>query len=272
MATARPMPPLPQRPTNLHATPGDNDAFLTWSASPTQPVMYFIYLRDATSFGPWQKLRYPVTATNLFVDYLRYGYRYEFKVTAANVAGESPASDTVSVLIVPAQGAHRCANVTSSWLLESYGKIDPIQRYDMTGTICGTRYEYSFRVDESWNSHGKEMYDGLIYYLLVDCASGQSVWVDWFGYEGAGQAPGTSASRVSYPAITPGRLYYLRVTGAGTIQGVGMVNGRFSSHPPHPRASSRSRPGRRASDPRPDFCVDLGLLWSYGTPRRPRST
>src|SRR6266511_2121128 len=100
-ASARPMPPMPQPPWNLNATAGDNEAHLTWSPSPTPRVLYNIYMRQATNNGPWLKLPYPILSTAMTAGFLRYGYTYQFKVTAMNLTGESAASNTATVLIVP---------------------------------------------------------------------------------------------------------------------------------------------------------------------------
>jgi fibronectin type 3 domain-containing protein len=94
-ATARPMPPFPQPPSNLTVSPGLGKATLHWSASSTANVYYWIEYRPGG--GSWHRLPYPVSVCCTFtVNYLTAG-SYEFRVRATNVAGDSAASNTVGV-------------------------------------------------------------------------------------------------------------------------------------------------------------------------------
>ncbi|HEU4423025.1 MAG TPA: fibronectin type III domain-containing protein [Pilimelia sp.] len=99
VASARPMPPFPQPPTGLTATPsGDTAVKLTWQASPTPRVYYWVYyrLRGASA---WTRLQYPVDGTTLTVSYLSPKQTYEFHVRATNLAGTSAASNTASAYL-----------------------------------------------------------------------------------------------------------------------------------------------------------------------------
>jgi fibronectin type 3 domain-containing protein len=100
IASAKPMPPLPQPPSGLAAAAGDGKVTLTWSASPTPNVWYWIEYRR--SGGSWQRLPYPVTTCCGFtVSYLWNGTTYDFRVRATNLAGDSSASNVASAKPMP---------------------------------------------------------------------------------------------------------------------------------------------------------------------------
>ncbi|GAA4721703.1 DUF5005 domain-containing protein [Phytohabitans rumicis] len=100
VATARPMPPLPQSPVNLTATPirkgSTKGARLIWVPSPTPPVLYNIYVRDPSTGNEWVKLLYPVAATTFDYYPIRPVTTYEFRVTATNISGESGSTNVVA--------------------------------------------------------------------------------------------------------------------------------------------------------------------------------
>jgi hypothetical protein len=99
-ASARPMPPFPQPPTGLNATPGDGMVTLTWSASPTANVYYWIEMRSQG--GAWQRLQYPVTSCCSFpVQLLLNGTTYDFRLRATNLSGDSAPSNTASARPMP---------------------------------------------------------------------------------------------------------------------------------------------------------------------------
>src|SRR5439155_11176807 len=99
-ATASGTPPTP--PANLAATAGDGSARLTWTASATSNVGYFIYYHDTTRKQSWQRLPDPVlTCCTFTVSDLIDGDTYEFKLTAGNSAGESGFTNTASVRPLP---------------------------------------------------------------------------------------------------------------------------------------------------------------------------
>jgi fibronectin type III domain protein len=100
VASARPMPPMPQPPTGLTASPGDGRVSLRWTASPTPNVWYWIEYR--ASGGAWQRLPYPVSTCCTFnVTYLTNGTTYEFRLRSTNVAGDSAPSNVASARPMP---------------------------------------------------------------------------------------------------------------------------------------------------------------------------
>ncbi|MBW6433821.1 fibronectin type III domain-containing protein [Actinoplanes hulinensis] len=95
VASATPLPPAATAPSNLTAFSGAGKVSLSWSASPTANVWYWVYQREAK--GSWRKLPIPVTRCCTFTPgNLVNGRIYEFKVTAFNERNESGASNTVS--------------------------------------------------------------------------------------------------------------------------------------------------------------------------------
>jgi fibronectin type 3 domain-containing protein len=96
---ATPNVPLPGKPTGLTATPNtDGTITLKWS-TPSANVWHWVYQRDVTAGGAWQKLQYPVTeGTTFTASLLTNAHTYEFKVAATNSAGDSPTSDVASAV------------------------------------------------------------------------------------------------------------------------------------------------------------------------------
>ncbi|MFC0625217.1 fibronectin type III domain-containing protein [Kribbella deserti] len=105
-AGAKPMPPIPERPTNLTATPsGDSAVRLTWSASPTPNVYYRIWYRLSDQEN-WTQAVYPVVCCDFTMSYLIPGRTYIFVLAAENLAGYSPAPNPTAIatltIITPA--------------------------------------------------------------------------------------------------------------------------------------------------------------------------
>ncbi|MEV0269746.1 phospholipase A2 [Hamadaea sp. NPDC050747] len=98
--SAKPFQPLPAAPTGLQAAAGDGTVTLTWNASTTPNVYYWIYYR-AQGQSAWYYFKYPASGTRFVATGLLNGFTYEFKVTAANLAGQSGYSNTVSARPVP---------------------------------------------------------------------------------------------------------------------------------------------------------------------------
>jgi CHAP domain/Fibronectin type III domain len=100
VASARPMPPFPQSPTNLTAAAsGDTAARLTWTASPTGSVYYWIHYRYAGTTS-WTRAQYPVTTCCTFtLSYLTPGRTYEFMLRAENLSGLSSPSNVATVTL-----------------------------------------------------------------------------------------------------------------------------------------------------------------------------
>ncbi len=240
--SARPMPPTPQPPTNLRASPGDNEAYLSWNASPTPGVGYYMYYRVhyASGYGAWTRTVYPALTTTMTAGYLRYGWTYEFKIVASNLSGESAPSNVVSVLIVPYNQRRKCASVTSNWAL---GGNDAVQLYDITTSMCAERSNFTFKLEASWSSQ-KRVRDAVWFWRLVDCYTGKEIARYGIGYP----APGTdlrSQSEVTYFGLKPGNLYRFTLEGWGKLTGHIGEETRFSPYPdghvgiiPHMAATS----------------------------------
>jgi len=98
VASARPMPPPPQAPSNLTATSGIASVTLQWTQSSTPNVLYWLYFRDLSRNDPsWTRAAYPVTGSPFTLrDCFWNGDVYEFEVTAVNLAGESGPTNAVS--------------------------------------------------------------------------------------------------------------------------------------------------------------------------------
>jgi len=84
---------LPALPTNLAATPGNQQIALTWSAS-ARATSYHVK-RSTTSGGPYTQVGAP-TATSFTNTGLTNGTKYFYVVSAVNSSGESPNSSEVS--------------------------------------------------------------------------------------------------------------------------------------------------------------------------------
>lgn len=88
-----PLPPKPEAPSGLVATPGDGKAYLSWTKSPTANVYYEVDYRKTGASG-WTTVDAPVTSCCTFTaGYLANGQEYQFKVRATNAAGSSGSSN-----------------------------------------------------------------------------------------------------------------------------------------------------------------------------------
>ncbi|MCW3819463.1 fibronectin type III domain-containing protein [Micromonospora sp. DR5-3] len=227
--SARPMPPFPQPPTNLRGTAGDSQVKLTWSASPTPNVLYNVYQRDASLNGWWEKLPYPVSGTSLTARYLANGHVYNFKITAINVAGESSPSNIISVMPRWADGTAASASVTSSWIFNDYQGFDPIQRYDVTASVRGTRDGDYLRLNGDWHTNnGKTLLSGIFWYLIIDCTEGYVVAHDTLAYE---TGPATGGGISFQYRMNPQRMYKVQVWGQGDLTYMNGIYGKFARYP-----------------------------------------
>jgi fibronectin type 3 domain-containing protein len=95
VVAATPVPPPPAAPSNLRAVAGDKKVTLTWNASPSGPVYYWVYFRPQ-GHSQWYYFQYPASGTSFTATGLMNGFNYEFRVTAANLGGQSPPSNVVS--------------------------------------------------------------------------------------------------------------------------------------------------------------------------------
>ncbi|MEV4663342.1 fibronectin type III domain-containing protein [Micromonospora echinofusca] len=230
IASARPMPPFPTAPTNLSATGGDNEAWLKWSASSPAGVAYNVYQRTryASGYGAWIKLPLPALKTSMTAGYLTYGYTYEFKVTATNLAGESAASNTVSVLIVPASANSACVSANSSY--RYVYQVGYEQRWDdVFGRLCMTRSNFSVVFDKSWSIGGsRRLETSSFWYQLLDCDTGAEVSRQIQNYQ-------TDTDLIAwadrtYISINPARRYRIVLSGYGTVRLPTHFRATFSRH------------------------------------------
>jgi fibronectin type 3 domain-containing protein len=94
-----PMPPIPAAPTNLHVTPGDTTATLTWTASTTANVSYWV---EFNRTGTWVRVPSVGGCCTYVVYNLVNQSSYQFRVFATNLSGDSTsASNVVSGTPVP---------------------------------------------------------------------------------------------------------------------------------------------------------------------------
>ncbi|MFG1672847.1 fibronectin type III domain-containing protein [Micromonospora sp. NPDC049282] len=141
-ASARPMPPLPQPPTSLTATAsGDTAAKLSWRASSTGNVYYWIYYRLAGQ-SAWTKARYPLSTCCTFtMSLLTPGKTYDFQLRAENLTGYSSASNTASVtLTITAPGTPQdvraVPQTTSSDVRVSWNAVSAATGYTVEVKAC----------------------------------------------------------------------------------------------------------------------------------------
>ncbi|WP_154402631.1 phospholipase A2 [Nocardioides speluncae] len=95
IVSATPRPPAPAAPSGLHATAGNGQVSMSWTASPTSNVYYWVYYRPQ-GHSQWYYFSKPVYGTSFVARPLYNGFNYEFKVTAANLGGQSGYSNTVT--------------------------------------------------------------------------------------------------------------------------------------------------------------------------------
>lgn len=230
--SARPMPPVPAAPSGLTATGGANSVALSWHASSTPNVYYWVYYRDVTAGESYHHLPYPVNATSLDVQYLSHGDTYSFYVTATNLAGDSGRSNVVTVTLAPPDGTSGYATVTSAYrgTVDADDNFSYLQQDYVTGTVHGYRSGDTMRMVLQWDTHGHHLYEGIFWYLLIDCTEGYTIWHTTLGYpHGTGSTSGTTTY---WPTIDPGHYYAVRVWGSGQVQDTGQLLSQFSPKAP----------------------------------------
>lgn len=92
---SNPLPPKPQPPTGLTATPDNGQVVLSWTASTTPPVYYWIEYR--VTGGVWKRISVPFTnCCTATLGYLTNFTSYQFRVFSNNIAGDSTTSSNVA--------------------------------------------------------------------------------------------------------------------------------------------------------------------------------
>ncbi len=125
-ATARPLPPVPSKPTGFTAGPGRTRITLSWN-NPGNPAITGWQVRrkeGAGNYGDWTNIpNSGATTTRHVVTGLKNGTRYTFRIRAANVGSYSPESDdaAATTITLPAKPTGFSAvgsgdgRVTLSW-------------------------------------------------------------------------------------------------------------------------------------------------------------
>jgi hypothetical protein len=96
-ASAKPMPPVPQPPSNLRVSGTAKRTQLTWSPSSTPYVGYKVSMRDVTRGQAWNEVLVFPANNAVSIYSLVPGHLYEFRVTAHNMSGESKPSNVASL-------------------------------------------------------------------------------------------------------------------------------------------------------------------------------
>ncbi|WP_433794544.1 phospholipase A2 [Actinoplanes sp. CA-252034] len=144
---ATPLPPKPQAPSGLSASPGDGKVSLSWSKSSTPNVFYEVDYRKSGA-SSWSTVRDPISSCCSFVaGYLSNGQTYEFRVRATNEAGSSSATNVDSAKPMPPKpqapsGLSATAGdgkVTLKWTKSPTSGVGYWVEYKPTGSPMWTR-------------------------------------------------------------------------------------------------------------------------------------
>ncbi|MEU4446678.1 fibronectin type III domain-containing protein [Actinosynnema sp. NPDC050801] len=167
---AKPFLPPPATPTNLRVTAGDQKAQLAWNGNNSSGAAYYWVYFQPQGHTQWYYYRQPVYGTSFTATGLLNGYDYSFRVTAANAAGQTGPTNTVTVKPLPpipvAPGwITATADADSAWIRLSWG----------ASPTPGTVYEveYRNRTDEwGWYTRTTTRSTGYDFYH----PAGGSVW------------------------------------------------------------------------------------------------
>jgi hypothetical protein len=229
VASARPMPPFPQAPGNLSHTFTESAwVNLTWTASPTPRVYYYIYYRKGS--GRYSRVAYPTTNTTATV-YVEWGNVYEFYVTAINQAGESSGSPHVFVRVGPTDGTWRCPTASGSRVSLGSGVPAQIKHPHPSATACGYRDGSRMNFIFSWNTSNHLLVYGAFHYEVTDCQTGQLVYEDdsqsfFVGLDNPRSWTGSGWINIDWT-----HYYRVRVWGSGYVHAVDQYYAFFSSNP-----------------------------------------
>jgi fibronectin type 3 domain-containing protein len=149
--SGKPMPPFPQAPTWVVASPGPGSSVaLTWSASATPNVNYIIWYREA-GLKIWYRYMIAPMSTSYTIGINSYrGELYEFKISAFNISGES---GTTSVT----KGMARDVNRTSTSQLNWNNGSNALAAGRAAGKFCENRGFQRVCYNSSSNLEGQPM-------------------------------------------------------------------------------------------------------------------
>ena len=187
---------VPDAPTNLTATAGDQQVDLSWTAPASDGgTMITDYEYEQNGSGTW--ISTGVTTTSYTVRNLTNGQSYTFKVRAVNSVGESTAS-AASSSVTPATvpGAPTGLSATAgnqqvdlSWTAPS-----------SNGGATITDYEYSQNGSATWTSTGGTATS----YTVRNLTNGQSYSFRVRAVNRVGESTASAASSNVTPATVPG--------------------------------------------------------------------
>lgn len=215
VASARPMPPFPQAPSNLTYRMDNGWINLNWAPSPTPRVYYYVYYR--TGSGQYSRLGYPATNTTASI-YPDWGNIYEIYVTAINQSGESSGSSHVFVRIGPPDGTWACATASGSFATGWNGVPDETWPHP-SATICGYRDGSRINIIKSWNTSNNPLYYGGFHYEITECYTGRLAHEDDTQIFGPNGTPLRSWTGSDWIYIDWRDTYRVRVWGHGQIYG-----------------------------------------------------
>lgn len=101
VATATPVPPWPSAPTALSASASDGKVTLTWNASSTPNVYYWVEYKKSSA-SSWTRTAYPISTCCTFAAaYLMNGVTYNFRLIATNGRESGPSNTATATPWVP---------------------------------------------------------------------------------------------------------------------------------------------------------------------------
>ena len=187
---------VPDAPTNLTATAGDQQVDLSWTAPASDGgTMITDYEYEQNGSGTWTSTG--VTTTSYTVRNLTNGQSYTFKVRAVNSVGESTAS-AASSSVTPATvpGAPTGLSATAGNQQVALSWTAPTSN----GGATITDYEYSQNGSATWTSTGGTATS----YTVQSLTNGQSYSFRVRAVNRVGESTASAASSSVTPATVPG--------------------------------------------------------------------
>ncbi|MEO7933317.1 MAG: LamG-like jellyroll fold domain-containing protein [Chthoniobacterales bacterium] len=118
-ASATPLPPVPNAPSGLTATPGNGQIALSWSAA--SGAASYNVKRSTVSGGPYTVIASGLTATNYVDNPVVNGTIYFYVITAVNLGGESGASTQLAVTPNPLRAHLRFDEISGTTATDTSG-------------------------------------------------------------------------------------------------------------------------------------------------------